>query len=60
MADKPGKKRKNLHRKKRLAKANKKSRRIPAFVMIRTNREITINRYRRDWRTEKLSAKEKE
>ncbi|HIE53907.1 MAG TPA: 50S ribosomal protein L39e [Chromatiaceae bacterium] len=47
-------------RKKRLAKAGKKNRRIPAFVMIRTNREVSRNRYRRDWRTDKLSEREKE
>jgi len=51
---------KDLHRKKRLATAGKKNRRIPAFVMIRTNREVSRNLYRRDWRGDKLSAKEKE
>lgn len=58
-ATKPQKKRKNLYKKKRLAKANRKCRRIPAFVMIRTKRKVTMNRYRRDWRTDKLGADEK-
>jgi large subunit ribosomal protein L39e len=45
---------KGLEKKKRLAKAKKKIKRIPAFVMIRTNRRVTQNRNRRDWRTDKL------
>jgi len=51
---------KDLHKKKRLASAGRKNKRIPAFVMIRTNREVSRNLYRRDWRTDKLSAREKE
>ncbi|NYZ74600.1 50S ribosomal protein L39e [Candidatus Micrarchaeota archaeon] len=43
-----------LGKKKRLAKAARKIRRIPAFVMIRTNRRVTVNRRRRSWRTDKL------
>ncbi len=41
-------------KKKRLAKAAKKNRRIPPFVMLKTSRRVTVNRYRRDWRTDKL------
>lgn len=51
---------KDLRRKKRLAKATRKSRRMPAFVIIRTKRKVTQNRYRRDWRTDKLSERETE
>jgi len=45
-------------KKKRLAKAARKNRRIPAFVIIRTKRKISSNRYRREWRTDKLRIKE--
>jgi large subunit ribosomal protein L39e len=50
--------RKSLNKKMRLAKAGRKIRRIPAFVMIRTKRRVTYNRRRRDWRTDKLGIKE--
>lgn len=50
----------SLHKKKRLARANRKCRRIPAFVMVRTKRKVTQNRYRRDWRTDKLHESEKD
>ncbi len=49
---------KGLEKKKRLAKAKSKIKRIPAFVMMRTEREVTQNRNRRDWRTDKLRIKE--
>ena len=49
---------KGLEKKTRLAKAKRKIRRIPAFVMIRTKRKITSNRRKRDWRTHKLGIKE--
>ncbi len=45
-------------KKRRLARAAKKNRRIPPFVMLKTNRRVTVNRYRRDWRTDKLDIKE--
>jgi len=45
---------KGLNKKKRLAKANRRNRRIPPFVFLKTNRRVTANRYRRDWRTDKL------
>lgn len=49
---------KGLDKKKKLAKAKKKIKRIPAFVMVRTNRKVTQNRRRRDWRTDKLRTKD--
>ena len=45
---------KSLTKKKRLARANRKTRRIPAFVIAKTNRKVTYNNYRRNWRTDKL------
>jgi len=47
-----------LLKKKKLAKATRKNKRIPAFVMIRTKRKVTQNRYKRDWRTDKLRIEE--
>jgi len=45
---------KDLAKKMKLAKANRQIKRLPAFVMIRTNRRVSFNRRRRDWRTDKL------
>jgi ribosomal protein L39E len=45
---------KGLTKKKRLAKENRKTKRIPAFVIARTKRRVGFNRRRRDWRSEKL------
>ena len=47
-------------KKKRLAKALKKNRRVPPFVMLKTSRNVTFNRYRRNWRTEKLNIQEED
>ena len=47
-------------KKKKLAKALKKNRRVPPFVMLKTNRTVTFNRYRRNWRTEKLNMQEED
>ena len=44
----------SLTKKKRLAKANRQIKRIPAFVIARTRGRVTYNRRRRDWRTHKL------
>jgi large subunit ribosomal protein L39e len=41
-------------RKKRLAKAGKQNRRLPAWVIIRTNRNVTTHPKRRNWRRNKL------
>lgn len=45
---------KGLDKKKKLAKAEKKNKRIPPFVFLKTNRRVTVNRYRREWRNDKL------
>ena len=45
-------------KKSRLARAGVKNRRIPAFAIIRTKRAVSQNRYRRDWRTDKLRFSE--
>lgn len=50
----------DLGKKKRLAKARRKSRRIPVFVIAKTNRRVMSNPHRRNWRTDKLKASEKE
>ena len=50
----------SLDKKKKLAKATRKNRRIPAFVIARTKRKVSQNRFRRDWRTDKLRIKEEE
>ena len=47
-----------MSKKMKLAKAKRKIKRIPAFVMIRTKRRVTMNRRRRNWRTEKLRIEE--
>lgn len=49
---------KGIEKKKKLANANRKIRRIPAFVIIRTKRKVSFNRRKRDWRTDKLRIKE--
>jgi len=43
-------------RKIRLIKANKQNRRIPAWVMVKTNRHVTTHPKRRHWRRTKLKA----
>jgi len=52
--------RRSLQKKKRLAKATRKNKRIPAFVIARTKRKVSNNRYRRDWRTDKLRIAEED
>ena len=49
---------KRLTKKKKLANAAKKIKRIPAFAIIRTKRKVSHNKNRRNWRTEKLRIKE--
>ena len=41
-------------KKLKLAKAGRKTKRIPAFVQIRTKGKVSYNRRRRSWRTDKL------
>lgn len=57
---KKGGKDKRGAKKKRLAKAAKKNRRVPPFVMLKTSRNVTFNKYRRNWRTEKLNIQEED
>lgn len=45
-------------KKKRLIKAKKKNSRLPPFVILKTNRKLTFNSNRRNWRTDKLRIKE--
>ncbi len=47
-----------LEKKKKLGKAKKKIKRIPAFVMHRTKMKVTHNRRKRNWRTDKLRIEE--
>ncbi len=41
-------------KKARLAHAQGTNRRIPVFVVAKTNRKVMQNRERRNWRTQKL------
>ncbi len=43
--------------KKKLATALKQNRRIPVFVVARTNRRLTFNSKSRNWRKKKLKLK---
>jgi len=45
-----------IGRKIRLIKANKQNRRIPAWIMVKTNRPVTTHPKRRHWRRTKLKA----
>jgi large subunit ribosomal protein L39e len=45
---------KSLGRKLRLSKATKGNRRVPAWVMIRTNRRFTRHPKTHNWRKNKL------
>jgi large subunit ribosomal protein L39e len=45
---------KNKAKKKRLAKANKQNERVPAWVIMKTNREVTRHPQRRNWRRSDL------
>ncbi|MFH1447559.1 MAG: 50S ribosomal protein L39e [Candidatus Micrarchaeota archaeon] len=50
---------KSSEKKKRLGSELKKNRRLPVFVIAKTNRNITANPNRRHWRTRKLKLKVK-
>jgi large subunit ribosomal protein L39e len=41
---------KSKAKKKRLAKANRQSQRVPTWVIMKTNQEVTRNPKRRNWR----------
>jgi large subunit ribosomal protein L39e len=45
---------KPLAKKLRLMKAEKSNRRVPAWIMIRTNRQFTAHPKRRNWRRNRL------
>ena len=46
-----------LAKKLRLAKANRQNRRVPLWVMLKTNRKVrTHPKIRRHWRTSKLKV----
>ena len=47
-----------LSKKLKLAKAGRQTKRIPAFVQIRTKGKVSFNRRRRSWRTDKLRIEE--
>ncbi len=51
---------KTAHRKARLVRAQARNRRMPVFVIAKTNRRIASNREKRDWRRQKLKSTEKE
>ncbi len=50
---------KSSERKKILGSEAKKNRRLPVFVIAKTNRNIQSNPNRRNWRTRKLKLKTK-
>ncbi|HLC48381.1 MAG TPA: hypothetical protein VJI13_04875 [Candidatus Norongarragalinales archaeon] len=52
-------KNKSEKRKRKLVKAGRLNRRIPVFAIAKTNRKLTFNRYRRNWRSQKLKLKER-
>jgi len=45
-----------LAKKLRLAKANKQNRRIPVWVMVKTNRKVRSHPKMRQWRRNKLKV----
>jgi len=52
-------KHKSLAKKKRLGKKTKQNKRLPVFVTVRTKRKVVWNNKNRNWRTDKMKAKEK-
>ncbi len=48
---------KSSARKRHLGKELKKNRRLPVFVIAKTNRKISSNPRRRNWRSKKLKIK---
>ncbi len=43
--------------KNRLAKAGKRARSVPTWVIVRTNRHVRVNPKKRRWRQRKLGLK---
>ena len=50
---------KSQKKKAMLGKAMKQNRRIPLFVVAKTNRKVVANNSRRAWRNQKMRLKEK-
>lgn len=48
---------KETRKKATLGKMIKRNRRIPLFVIAKTNRKVTQNRERRVWRSQKLKMR---
>ncbi|HYC20889.1 MAG TPA: 50S ribosomal protein L39e [Candidatus Bathyarchaeia archaeon] len=46
----------SIGKKKRLAKATKQNRRVPAWVTVRSNRNVTTHPKRRHWRRGRLKV----
>ncbi len=51
---------KSSYKKARLGKALKQNRRLPLFAAAKTNRRVTQNLKRRNWKTQKLAFANKE
>ena len=47
---------KNTKLKRILAKANRTNKRVPLWVMIKTNRRVSTNPKQRNWRFKKLTS----
>jgi len=45
---------KSALKKSMLGKRLKQNRRVPLFAVAKTNRRVTVNRKRREWRRQKL------
>ncbi|TLX96618.1 MAG: 50S ribosomal protein L39e [Thaumarchaeota archaeon] len=48
---------KDRSKKNRLMKANRETRSVPTWVIVRTNRKVRTNPKHRDWRHRKLHAR---
>jgi large subunit ribosomal protein L39e len=48
---------KDTSKKNRLTKAGKRSRSVPTWVIVKTNRKVRSNPKRRNWRQRKLGLK---
>lgn len=48
---------KSARKKATLGKMGKQNRRMPLFVIAKTNRRVTQNRERRSWRSQKLKMR---
>ncbi len=48
---------KSQARKRHLGKELNKNRRVPVFVVAKTNRKVSMNSRRRNWRSNKLKIK---